>query len=253
MLAWEKNQQVFIPFIDFIRLHGPVVLIGLLSTPVIFPRIPRHIHILWVYSGLALALFFSPIPLWIGVLNLRFVSVLPIFVASYATAELIRRVTKRASQGLRYPLMWTAAFLVLAITIPVTYAHVALGRPNANGEDVQIYLPLGAYQIYETAKRSIGRQETTLVTPLFAQSFPAFTGRHVYDADMFGTIDFARKHAEAQRFWSAIDPPDVRADWLREQNISYIFTYAWTPISDMQNLTVVAANDYAILYKVGDK
>ncbi len=250
MLAWEKNQHVFIPIIDFIRLHGPVVLIGLLGIPITFPKTPRHIHIVWVYSGLALAIFFSPIPQWIGVLNLRFLSVLPIFVASYATAELIRRITKRASQQLRYPLMWTIAFLIIAITIPVTYAHVALGRPNAKGEDVLTYLPIGAFQIYETAKYSIDPQETTLVTPLFTQSFPAFTGRHVYEADVFGTIDFARKHAEAQRFWSSIDPPDVRANWLRKQDISYVFTYAWTPISDMQNLTVVSANDYAILYKV---
>lgn len=250
MLAWEKNQHVYIPIIDFIRLHGPVVLIGLLASPITFPKTPRHIHILWVYSGLALAVFFSPIPQWIGVLNLRFVSVLPIFVASYATAELIRRVTIRASHALRYPLMWIAAFLVLAITIPVTYAHVALGRPNAQGDDVLTYLPLGAYQIFETAKRTIGPQETTLVTTLFAQSFPAFTSRHVYEADMFGTIDFARKHAQAQRFWSSIDPPDVRADWLRKQNISYIFTYAWTPITDMPDLEIVKKNEYAILYNV---
>lgn len=250
MLAWEKDQHVYIPIIDFIRLHGPVMLIGLLSTPFTFPRAPRHVYILWIYSAVALALFFSPIPQWAGVLNLRFVSVLPIFVAAYATAELIRRVTKHASNTLRYPLMWLAAFLVLAITIPVTYAHVALGRPNAQSENIQTYLPLGAYQIYNVAKSSIGLHDMTLVTPLLSQSFPAFTGRHVYEADAFGTIDFPRKHAEAQRFFSAIDSPTERTHWLQANNISYILTYAWAPISDMKTLTVVSANDYAILYRV---
>ncbi len=250
MLAWEKNQQVILTFWDFILLHGPVMLVGVLGVIVVAKKLNATSRILLLYSFIALLLFFSPIPAMVGLLNLRFVSVIPVLCAALVTATLLRMVGTRIPLNYRYTAMWFGAFCIIAITIPVTYAHVALGRPNANQGDVNIYLPLGAYQIYETAQRTIPPHEVTLVTSFFTQSFPAFTGRHVYEADIFGTLNFDKKHIEAVNFFAGKDTASNRLKWLHNNHISYIFTFAWTPISDIQELEVIQKNDYAILYKV---
>ncbi len=250
MLEWEKNQQVYIPLLDFIRLHGPVVSLGLFSGLFFIHYITPRVLPLYIYSIISIGLFFSPIPKMVGILNLRFVSVIPVFVAAYFCAHLLRHVTSTVRLSYRYPVMWLGAFLLLSITIPVTYAHIALGRPNALLSDVNSYLPIGAYQIYDTAKKTILPHEVSLVTPLFAQNFPAFTGRHVFVADAFGTIHFQQKNAEALDFFAHLRSPEERIVWLHKNNIHFIFTYAWTPISDIPELEIIQKNDYAILYKV---
>lgn len=250
MINWEKNQQVFISFKEFVTLHGPVMLVGLISIPLLYKKISRTAIPMLLYSTLAIGIFFSPIPVKIGVLNLRFLSIVPIAAVSYMCALLIKTLCIGVPAARRYPLMWFAAFCIIAITIPVTYAHVALGRPHASLEEVNTYLPIGMYELYETARKTIAPSEVTLVTPFFSQSFPGFVGRHVFVADAFGTLDFQRKKEESDRFLALSGTASDRYTWLKKNSISYIITYAWTPISDMPELRIVQQNDYAILYKV---
>lgn len=250
MLEWEKNQQIYISIVDFILLHGPVMLLGLLSVPFLIRAATIITAPIYLYSIISLILFFSRIPETLGYLNTRFISVIPILLASYCSAVVLRKFAQRFPVSFRDPILFSSVVFLLLITIPVTYAHIALGRTGSSPDDLNTYLPLGAYQTYQKAAEVVAPNEITLVAPLFTLSFPAFTGRHVFVADKFGTIDYERKGKEGVDFLNTVDTPEERNNWLHENNILYIFTYAWTPITDMPGLSEVYKNDYAILYKV---
>ncbi len=250
MMAWENNQQILISFAHFIRLHGPVVLLGMIALPFFLKLTSDTITPLLAYSAISIALFFSPIPRSLGLLNLRFVSVIPIFFASYLCSRAIWELSKHIPGRFRYLGIWIGTVLILAITIPVTYVHLFQNRPHTLPDDINSYLPLGAYQLYQMAPTRIKPNETTLVPPLLAQSFPAFTGRHVFVADAFGTIAYDRKIKESGDFYAGSGSPIGRIQWLKANAISYVMTYAWTPINDIPELEIVKSNDYAILYRV---
>jgi hypothetical protein len=249
MMTWEKQQQVYMPLIDFIILNGPVMLLGFIGYALLLPSLSLTTFPLFLYSTLSIALFFSPIPEKLGFMNLRVLSVIPTLTAAYISASILWSIVTKIAPNQKKPMTWFLAFLLLTITIPVTLAQVGLGRPNVETGNTNIFLPLGVYQTFQKATQIITQNETTLVTPQFALTFPAFTGRHVFSADAFGTINFLQKNSESELFVSEVETTEKRVKWLKNNNISYIFTYAWTPIN-LPNLSIVYKNDYAILYKV---
>jgi hypothetical protein len=242
-------QQTRIPFSHFITLNGPLIITALIGLPFVIRGLTVSSFMLIFYSILTISLFFSPVPARVGLFNNRFLSVIPTLTFAYISTRLLWWTTGKLIPARQKVAAWFCAFLLIAITIPVTITHFIARTQNVPPEDVNGYLPLGASLAYDVAGRVIGQNDTVLVTTLFSQSFPAFTGKHVFVADGFSTIDFERKFSEAIQFFAASDPPQARTDWLKKNHISYIFTYAWTPV-DLPGLTVVYQNMYAILYKV---
>jgi hypothetical protein len=139
--------------------------------------------------------------------------------------------------------------LTLAITFPVTWGQYAARNNIAPQADINTYLPLGAYNVYKTARKVIGPTDIVLTDFIFSVSFAGMTGKHVYVAYSIGTIDFDRKLAESNAFFYHPGTQEERMEWLAKNNISYILSYAWVPV-DLPNLEIVDKNDYAILYKV---
>jgi hypothetical protein len=137
---------------------------------------------------------------------------------------------------------------VMAITFPVT-ARQLYERTVFPKDDVYIYFPFGASQAFSVLEKHVGQNDITLVDPLFAPQFAAMTGKHVFVSNMFSTVDYDRKIKETAQFLYESMPAEEKMTWLRANNISYIFTYAWTPI-DLPGLTELYKNLYAVVYKV---
>jgi hypothetical protein len=249
MVAWESLQQIRIPFLHFIRLNGPVMLLGILGIPWIIRSMSITVFSLLLYSVIAILLFFSDIPSRLNMMNIRFISIIPTFAASYISAEIIWRIAKKIDASRTKLCAWFIAFLILAITVPVTIRHLYDRSINAPPEDMNTYLPLGAHKIYEVAQKTIGPTDTVLVDFIYSASFAGLTGKHVFVTNRLGTIDFDRKLAEANIFFYKPGDPDAMITWLKNNNISYIFANAWTPVN-LPNLEIIDSNAYAVLYKV---
>jgi hypothetical protein len=248
-LAWEKQQHAVIPFIHFIRLMGPVFLVGLIGLPRIIRKLTVPSFPVILYSLVVVCLFYSPVPKILGIMNLRFLSVILIFAASYICADLIWFLANRFTPQNKTIVSWFAALLVVAITIPVTVTHLIERTTYTSPAEVNSYVPLGAFMTYQFAAKTVGPDETVLAAPLLASSFQAVTGRHVFVANQFGTIDYVRKIRETIDFFDGNISDAARAAWLKKNNISYIFTFAWTPLS-LPGLELINSNGYALFYRV---
>jgi len=245
---WESMQQTRIPFTEFITLNGPIMITALIGLLFIRELTVPSVLLL-CYSVFSIGLFFSPIPSMVGLSNNRFLSVIPTLTFAYISTELFWLITGKFLTNQRKVATWFCAFLVIAITIPVTIEHIVERTHYTEPQDINGYLPLGAKLAYDAASNIVGANDTVLVTINLDQSFPAFTGKHVFVTDEFSTIDYARKNAEEIQFFNAQDLPQMRIDWLKKNHISYILTYAWAPVN-LPGLTIVYQNMYAILYKV---
>ncbi len=246
---WESMQQIRTSPIDFIILNGPLIITALIGLPLILFELTTSSFLVIFYSFLVISLFFSPVPAHVGLFNNRFLSVIPTLMFAYISTHLLWLITGKLVPKQRRAATWFCAFLLIAITIPVTVRHVIDRTHYTEPQDLNGYLPLGATLAYNVASGAVGQTDTVLVTSNLAHTFSAFTGKHVFVADELSTIDFVRKNIEAIRFFNTDDPPQARTNWLKKNHISYIVTYAWAPI-DLPVLTVVYQNMYAILYKV---
>ena len=249
-LIWEATQQVRITIIQFIILNGPLMVLAILAIPFVVKKITIREFPVIFYSVFVIAVFFSPIPDYAKILNLRFLSVIPTFAFAYLATWLIWLVASKVDPKRKIMLTWFLSIVAISITIPVTANQFYSRMFTVGPTDVNAYLPLGAYQTYEVAEKVVGPTETVLVEPLFSDTFAGLTGKHVFVSNEFATINYARKIKEATDFYYSKQLLDsYKVGWLKENKISYIFTYAWVPIY-LPNLTVVYQNQYAIFYKV---
>jgi hypothetical protein len=138
----------------------------------------------------------------------------------------------------------------LAITIPATLRQLYERTQISPPQDVNTYLPAGAYQAFAVAARAAGERDIVLVEPTFTQAFAAISGRHVYASNSFATIDYERKSREVMDFfYNTKMTGQDRVAFLNKNNIRYIVGYAWAPL-DLPKLISLYKNDYMILYKV---
>ena len=246
---WESMQQTRISFTEFITLNGPLMITALIGLFFIMSEFTVSSFLVIFFSILTIGLFFSPIPVLVNLSNNRFLSVIPTLTFAYISTHLLWLVTGKVLPKQRIAATWFCAFLVIAITIPVTISHIIDRNHNTEPQDINGYLPLGALLAYNAAGDIVGPNDTVLVTTNLVQSFQAFSGKHEFVTDELSTIDFTRKNAEAIRFFNNQDTPKTQMNWLENNHISYIVTYAWAPIN-LPNLKVIYQNMYAILYKV---
>jgi hypothetical protein len=251
-IAWEVAQQTRIPFIHFLRLNGPVMIIGIIGIPWIIRNMSISTASLLLYSVVTIVIFFSPIPVRLNLLNLRFISVIPTFTAALVAGECIWKIAKKLDRRRTIALSWFLAFFAIAITVPVTIKQYIERNNNASPQDMNAYLPFGARDIYEVAKDVVGPTDTVLTDFIFSTSFAGLTGKHVYAASKIQTVDFDRKFAESNTFFYHPGTTEERMDWLAKNNISYIVSYAWVPI-DLPNVEIVAHNIFATLYRINSE
>jgi hypothetical protein len=249
MIQWESQQQTYISFWHFLELYGPVMMVGILGIPWIIKKISIPVFPLLLYMGITILIFFSPVPAYLSILNLRFFSVIPVFAAAYISTNVIWNIAGRFKSLPTKTTAWFLAFLLIAITIPVTVRQLYERTLNALPQDVNAYVPLGAMMTYDVARKTVGPADTVLVDYIYSSSFAAFTGKHVFVSTSLSTVDFNRKLKETGIFFYAPGNPDDKIAWLRKNNISYIFTNTWTPLP-LPDLTIVDKNDYSVLYKV---
>jgi hypothetical protein len=247
---WENNQQIRISFWHFIRLNGPLMILAIAGLPFVVRKLSTASFIVILNAFLTALLFFSPIPSYMCIMNIRFISVLPTLAFAYISTIVHWDLAKRIDRARTAACAWLLAFLALAITIPATLRQLYERTQISPPQDVNTYLPAGAYQAFAVAARAAGERDIVLVEPTFTQAFAAISGRHVYASNSFATIDYERKSREVMDFfYNTKMTGQDRVAFLNKNNIRYIVGYAWAPL-DLPKLISLYKNDYMILYKV---
>jgi hypothetical protein len=243
--SWEASQQIFISPLHYIRLNGPVVIVALMALPLLFRKKSYDALILTTYAILSVGLSFTHIPEKLHILNIRVLSVIPtVFFVWLSTLIIIQLSKNNKSKS------WLFAILILAITIPVTVRHI-YERVTLiiTPDNPQIYLPIGAKMAMDEARRISTDKDIFLAFSPYTTIFPALEGRHIYISDELTTIDFPKKREFANMFYQNRMSTEEKIQFLRTAGISYVFAYAWGPLS-IPGIEEVYKNGYMILYKV---
>lgn len=248
-IAWESMQQTFISFQSFVTLQGPLMIIAIIGIFFIIPSLTEVSLTLIGMTVITIAIFFSPLPVALHIMNMRFFSVIPTLTFAYISTEFLYKLAKRIDPVHKDAFAWFAALLIIAITIPVTVKQVIQRTNIATPDNIMAYLPLGAYQAFMVAQKTVTPTETVLVEPLFAQPFAAVAGRHVFVSNELATVDYSKKNTQTTDFFYKSQPAEQKTAWLHQNHIAYIFTYAWQPLY-LPNLQIIYQNQYAIFYKV---
>lgn len=88
-LTWEAAQQQIYTILNFFQYNGIVAILGVIGLPCILRKDTKPLTLLLFYSLLSLALFFSPVPQYFSLLNIRFLSSLPTLLFAISTVELL--------------------------------------------------------------------------------------------------------------------------------------------------------------------
>lgn len=246
--AWEATQQVRITLLQFFRMNGPVMLLGVIGLPLFLSKRLRAREIIAVCTLVSWGIFLSPVPIYISVLNVRFLSVVPTLVMACSSAVLIEAIATRFGSRLQVPVRMGITVILLALTIPATAAQV-ISRTIFNPGNAYIFLPNEVLAAYVQVEKYISPQETCLVIWPFHESFTGLTGRRAYTVNEYATVGYTAKETQANAFFAGQMNHDQQMKFFTSNNISCVVTYSFTK-NVPAALIPAYTNSYMTVYKV---
>jgi len=247
--AWEALQQTPLTPQHFLTATGPILLIALFSVPIALSRRSFAHYFMIIFTTSSLVLFLSPIPAYIGISHVRFMSTLTILCLSITAALGVSSLLTASSR-------WAKALAILLLVI-LTYAML----PNhlKTLRLVSTFTPTNTFQYISKQDYDLLRHagaisnpgDIFLVTTPYTTLFPAISGRKVYDGHPLLTVDASSKQALSQAFFSHAMAPTTRYDFVRENNISWIIAAKTQKESvSARWVKLISESDTLLLYQV---
>lgn len=247
-IGWEASHQVRLTLLQFFQVNGPVMLLGIAGLPLLLSRRTRAREIIAFCTLVSWGIFLSPIPNYISILNVRFLSVVPTLTMACAAAVLIETLANRFRLSLQTPIRIGITVILLVLIIPPTVQQI-IARSTFDSRNAYLFLPDAVMDAYQHIGNLIKPQETCLVVWPFHVSFTGLTGRRSFIANGFSTINYQAKEREQNAFFSDQTTMDQKMKILTSNAISCVFTY--TSIKNLPPvLTPVYANGYMTVYRV---
>lgn len=249
LVAWESGKNAGATFRDYVALNGLLVVTAILGLPLWARAITREKMLLTVMTALSLLLYFSPVGDRLQILSIRFLSVIPTLFYASVTGYAIWKLFERY-RGLRIILTFITALLI-AITVPLDM-HLLSSR---NGFFVPYnswdYLPLDAYQTYQTATIISRPNDMFLIMYPYDASFVGLTGRRIYTSysNPLWRVNYEEKQKNVDALFDSTVTDASKGEFLKESHIVYIIAYSWIPLP-YSGLTTVYRNTMMTIYKV---
>lgn len=117
------------------------------------------------------------------------------------------------------------------------------------------YLSPAVQALYRELEREGNRSQVTLAGPYTASWAPVLADTRLYHGHWHLTLHAPRKRAERDAFFTMPGPPELRADWLRRNGITWIIAYpiewygAMVPLDDLPGLRPVFVSPEIRLYR----
>lgn len=246
--AWEATQQIRISLLDFFRVNGPVMLFGVMGIPLFLSKRIRARDIIAICTLLSWGIFLSPVPFYISVLNVRFLSVVPTLAIACSAAVLIEAIANRLNSRLQVAVRLGVTLLIIILTIPASVSQ-AKARYKFNPNNAYFFLPNATMDAYAQVEKLVASAETCLVAWPFHESFTGLTGRRAYTVNEYATLDYTAKETQANAFFSGQMGTERQTAFLKVNNISCVVTYSFAR-NLPPALTPVYTNSYMAIYRV---
>ncbi|MCX6792272.1 MAG: hypothetical protein NT149_04515 [Candidatus Gottesmanbacteria bacterium] len=246
--SWEVSLQIHLTFLQFLQINGPVMLLGLVGLPVLLSTRTKIRQIIVVSTLVSWGIFLSPIPMYISILNVRFLSVVPTLTMACSAAILIEAICKRVNASMKMLLRIGIILLILGLTFPATVQQI-IARSTLDPFNAYLFLPDTVMDAYKHVENLIKPQETCLVVWPFNISFAGLTGRRAFIANGFSTINYQAKEQQQNAFFSGQTPMDQKKRILSSNGISCVVTYTFTT-GLPSALSPIYANSYMTIYRV---
>jgi hypothetical protein len=248
IISWEASLDTRPTLLQFFQVNGPVMLLGIVGLPVFISLRTRARKIIAVCTLLSWGIFLSRIPVYISVLNVRFLSVIPTLTMACSAAVLIEAIAKRVSIRMQTPLRVGIIIIVLTLTLPATIQQV-IARATFDPVNAYYFLPNAALDAYKHVEKLIKPEETCLVVWPFHISFAGLTGRRAFIVNEFSTFNYQAKEQQSAAFFSDQTPPDQKMRILTSNAISCVVTYSFTTALPAE-LSPMYTNGYMTIYNV---
>lgn len=249
LAIWEATQQIHPTFWQFILGNGPVAILAILGLPFFSRRRTLAKMLALLFTFITLGVYFSPIPEKLAIVNVRFLpAITTLFLACFA-AEAIWQLTQRFGKKQNLAAAFTLGIVVLIIA--PTYFLQIKKRLAVDTINSYFYISQKAYAAYNFAEKTSAPPDTFLVIWPFNWSFPAVTGRRVFEGHNLLTVDHEKKEKETREFFFGNMEKREMQELLTREKIDYIMTYPWTRnIDELEMVEKIYDSGYLAVYRV---
>lgn len=246
---WEMTQQMQVSLWQFILGNGPVMVLAILGVPFFCRKLNLAKMLALLFTFITLGVYFSPIPKLISIVNVRFLpATTTLFLACFA-AEAIFQLTQRFGKKQNLAAAFTLGIIVLII-VPTYFLQIKK-RLAVDTINSYFYISQKVYAAYNFAEKTSVPPDTFLVIWPFNWSFPAVTGRRVFEGHNLLTIDYEKKEKETREFFFGNMEKREMQELLTREKIDYIMTYPWTRnIDELEMVEKIYDSGYLAVYKV---
>lgn len=218
LAAWENTHQLYLSLPDFIKGSGPVLILALIGLTLFIRKInPARIAVL-VTIFLTLGLFLSQVPPRFSLGNVRFYPAITVLFLSLIGGYLLIRLRHTRLQFL-------SLTIIFFIVLPVFYIQLREKTKRQNIDNAYFYLPNGVVEGMRKAEKISAPEDVFLVKKPLDWSFPALTGRHVYQGHPLLTIDADKKASLSRKFFEGSMERREMRRFLKDNNIKFILDY----------------------------
>jgi len=241
-VLWEPSVQLITTFKDYMILNGLLVPTAILGLPVWLRSMTREKCTLTLLTALSLLLFFSPIPKYLHILNIRFLSVCPTLFFASVTGELFRKF--------RMSSVFLCAILI-GVTIPINRELLTTRHSLFTPGNMWVYLPADVIAAYTAAAKQSRPDDMFLVPSPLDASFPGYTGRRIFTSysNVLWRVNYNAKQKLVDTLYNVSAPDTEKNALLRQANIKYILRYSWDPPLS-GDLLPAYKNNTITIYKV---
>jgi hypothetical protein len=257
MVEWEATTPLsHTPPLLFFLGYGPILILAIIGIVFVLRKITPARLIVVIFPLLSFGIFFSPIPGTLRMSGARFIPYVTSLFLGILGAEGVMGLREIGGSnwirgtGRIVSIILLVGFVVLTIPTYIAQAKEILATDR---NDVFIFLPKPAMEIFDYIKTNTKITDTFLVNWPFHTILPAMTGRHGYWGDYLMTVDSVRKEGEAQMFfYTPLADSNLRTDLLKRAKIDYVLAYPWMEqLANHPCLNIVKGNYLLNLYRVG--
>ncbi len=247
--VWENSQQLHVDPITFIMGNGPVVVLAIFGIWGFMKKASLNKITALVFIFTTIFLYFSPIPVLVKIVNVRFLpATTTIFlacIASYAIEAFAGKFPKK-----KLVVAWLLVIICISITIPALLQEIKI-RTKIEQNNSFFYVPKTVIDVYKEAEKTSNIKDTFLVVWPFNWSFPGWTGRRVYEGHTLLTINQPEKEKASFDFFDGRMDKEKMEKFLSVNRIDYIIAYTWTDsVKELSNLSKIYDNNLLVLYRV---
>lgn len=230
--VWEAANQVHPLPLELVASIGPILIpmvIGMIYT-LIFGSLIEYFAFFTLCIGYTM--FLSPIPLWLHVINLRFIFpglYVAIAILAVNGLEWIGKLVKTPNMR-SFVSIGTTIIIAVGIPSAAYELRMKISEVNQPGS-IMVYIPTDIHELLESAL-TLPKDTAILANPNTGLDTiaPAYTNHPSYSGHILMTIDNPQKQQRAGTFYSLTMTPAEAENFVRTGNIRYILVTRLDPV-----------------------